>query len=214
MESEILLLGATVVSRLPPVRGTLSVINKQKYIPSRQNVGPDEITREVQGIGTLQKPMILKQPNEEEISLQLRCLGEARKNCFSLLKMPLLGMKINVHPCMKPSSEDQEKVFDEKAKSNYRGHLIEALCTNSNLFQDWFLEGLLLKKKNFELGRLSLDIHASKGLISNLVLALHQKSEKRITDPQISLNLSLLLEFINPLPQSHNITDCKKKRAH
>ncbi|KAJ6983864.1 hypothetical protein NC653_026626 [Populus alba x Populus x berolinensis] len=172
MESEILLLGATVVSRLPPVRGTLSVINKQKYIPSRQNVGPDEITREVQGIGTLQKPM------------DLWASAFASYQDEVLVKPGRIASVCSKCHYWKPSSEDQEKVFDEKAKSNYRGHLIEALCTNSNLFQDWFLEGLLLKKKNFELGRLSLDIHASKGLISNLVLALHQKSEKRITDPQ------------------------------
>ncbi|KAG6736938.1 hypothetical protein POTOM_060114 [Populus tomentosa] len=125
----------------------------------------------------------------------------------------ITGLKINVHLAridaeakvlrnkldgimhsQKPSSEDQEKVFDEKAKATIEA-LKEALAQIRICSR---LEGLLLKKKTLNLGD-SPDIHAQKvdklKVLSESLASSTSKGEKRITDHRW-LNFTLLLKLL------------------
>ncbi|KAJ6357814.1 hypothetical protein OIU78_005617 [Salix suchowensis] len=84
----------------------------------------------------------------------------------------------------KPSSEDQEKVFDEKAKATIEA-LKEALAQIRMCSR---LEGLLLKKKTLNLGD-SPDVHAQKvdklKVLSESLASSTSKGEKRIIDHRL-----------------------------
>uniref|UniRef100_A0A6N2LZG1 Uncharacterized protein n=1 Tax=Salix viminalis TaxID=40686 RepID=A0A6N2LZG1_SALVM len=84
----------------------------------------------------------------------------------------------------KPSSEDQEKVFDENAKATIEA-LKEALAQIRICSR---LEGLLLKKKTLNLGD-SPDVHAQKvdklKVLSESLASSTTKGEKRIIDHRL-----------------------------
>ncbi|KAJ6900500.1 myosin-2 heavy chain-like [Populus alba x Populus x berolinensis] len=126
----------------------------------------------------------------------------------------ITGLKINVHLAridaeakvlrnkldgimhsQKPSSEDQEKVFDEKAKATIEA-LKEALAQIRICSR---LEGLLLKKKTLNLGD-SPDIHAQKvdklKVLSESLASSTSKGEKRITDHRLQKEEALKVRVV------------------
>ncbi|KAG6758422.1 hypothetical protein POTOM_038769 [Populus tomentosa] len=137
-----------------------------------------------------------------------------REELLQFAQNAITGLKINVHLAridaeatvlrnkldgimhsQKPSSEDQEKVFDEKAKATIEA-LKEALAQIRICSR---LEGLLLKKKTLNLGD-SPDIHAQKvdklKVLSESLASSTSKGEKRITDHRLQKEEALKVRVV------------------
>ncbi|KAI9387691.1 hypothetical protein POPTR_010G212900v4 [Populus trichocarpa] len=137
-----------------------------------------------------------------------------REELLQFAQNAITGLKINVHLARidaeatvlrnkldgimhskKPSSEDQEKEFDEKAKATIEA-LKEALAQIRICSR---LEGLLLKKNTLNLGD-SPDIHAQKvdklKVLSESLASSTSKGEKRIIDHRLQKEEALKVRVV------------------